>query len=222
MIGIPIVYGITQWLFADEGVEVIFGDRGEHALFRRALFALTLALIVGFLITSIFHARRVKTLSAIEKERDAFARQLEDWKQGVKTYILGHLVTLLQEIAEYANSSQKGVDRVTVYVHDEGGFFVPIERYCPSPAYKGIGRTQYPDTEGIIAATWNSASGEVFSPPAPDKGKNPSAFFEYHRRTGVPQPVAAGLRMPSKLYYGFRVGSSDGLRQLAVVIVPLQ
>ena len=113
-----------------------------------------------------------------------------------------------------ANFTSK--ERVTLYIHNGDGLFIPFGRYSLNVKYAKSGRSKYPDDEGCISKGWEDKwhfNANLSNPN--EKGNN--YLNEHKEQYSVDKSVTKNLRMKSTLYAVLRLDVKH--TPIAVVVV---
>lgn len=108
-------------------------------------------------------------------------------------------------------------ERITIYVHDPSGYFVPVGRHSENPKFKKKGRSKYPDDQGFIAKAWERDFYFENDYPNPELSLN-----QYAQRLsydGLPANVINGLTMKPTLLFGYRVKELLTHKHIALIIL---
>ncbi|MCB9983725.1 MAG: hypothetical protein H6861_08675 [Rhodospirillales bacterium] len=107
-------------------------------------------------------------------------------------------------------------ERITLYIHDKNGSFIQCGRYSANPQYRGVNRTNYPDTEGCIAKGWENGWHFDASFPCPDTDK--AGYIDYClNEYSVPRNTTRRIKMKSRLYAVSCVKKNE--ESFAVIVV---
>ncbi|MFP4106711.1 MAG: hypothetical protein ACLFVU_11550 [Phycisphaerae bacterium] len=210
------LFAASAVLISDEAVRCMgLGEDAGAAVQGVAFWVLVAAALIN-VIVFIFHLRRQKRMSVLEDELKSAQEEANLLIENVRNVIEGYLVTLADKRLDFGKSSDKG-ERVTLYVHDPKGMFVPVGRFSFDPRYREINRPTYPDDRGCIAEAWTK--GRFFDNEFPDPDEDIDAYLEYHRNYGIGREEAEALVMRSRTFFGYRVLDTRNRDPLAVVIV---
>lgn len=209
--------GIASLLFAllaafkghkiPEGFKQNYNALSVHA--QLIIDYIPIALIgLGLIILLLYILEYYETKSLkiqkekLEKERDKFRAIAENVGNLFQGYLY-QLSTLLE-----FGSQQENNERITLYVHDGNGHFVPIGRYSSNPNYRTPSRNRYPDNEGLISRAWEN--GWVFDNRFPCKTLKRGDWIDYHLELGIKRNTAKKFNMPSTLYAIKRIDDING------------
>ena len=109
--------------------------------------------------------------------------------------------------------------RITFYVFDEkNNYFYRFHRHSSNPNYLGTTNNQYSPTQGCICKAWES--GFHFDNQFPDPVKRYAAYCEYTRKLyNYTHDEVQQLKMKSRLYCSWAIKDTDGIGNVAVVVV---
>ncbi|OCI32808.1 hypothetical protein OERS_04000 [Oerskovia enterophila] len=93
--------------------------------------------------------------------------------------------------------------RVSIYRH-HGGRFILVARVSQSQSLKGVGRSEYPDSEGVIGRTWDRGSTCATGLPEARPDWDDFCVREY----GMDPTAVRRLKMQSRSLLGMRIESA--------------
>ena len=214
LILIPFLFAIAQFLISEEGLAIVSTVETRDDWKRYSLSAMGLLGCI-YLIIIIVSCKHQQRLSVLSNQLADSQKSLESWEQDFETLITGYVFIIATKL-EFGTRAQN-TERITIYSHDEGKFFVPFGRFSPNTEYKKKGRDVYPDHQGCIAKAWQH--GRYFCNDYPDHDADRSAYVNRVCREGYSRTEARNLAMKSRLFYGWRVLSSQDKSPLAVVLI---
>lgn len=103
-------------------------------------------------------ARKSKKVSAIKDEAKRSKYIANQYKLDTREIIQDYLRDLSRDCGLGNDKGACRPDtRISVYCHDdENSRFIPIARISGNPKYESAGRSSYPDSQGVIAAAWET------------------------------------------------------------------
>lgn len=173
-------------------------------------FFLLALVIIGTFIKEIVTFRNDRDFAALVRE----CQGLRDYKRTTTQAVTELLEDLGRRSCEALNINNEHT-RITFYGHSTKGF-VPLARYSMNPSIMRIGRTLYPEEQGIIWDTWTNAKANFTARGA----KTEQDLIAMHVNTGVPEQVVKEFNMIPRYMIGIRL-DQDSTR-LGVVIVESQ
>ncbi len=185
-----------------------------------------LALIIGCFgaaavvgeVVSITRQPKIKTLQK-EKEDllnkvdtlESTLEQKEERREGDYYTLIENLLIAVARIIRLSND-----DRVSIYTHDEGLFWM-LGRYSISPVLKARGRPHYPADQGAIGQAWRD--GHAYVGSLPDPQLNEDEYYEELKSTyNIPKGVAREFSMKSRCIVAFAVYDSKESQRKAVIV----
>lgn len=149
-----------------------------------------------------------KTIASLNKELKEEIEKNSIIGDNIKNMIDGYLFHLATGKLTFSPDN----DRVTLYLHDKIGKFIPFGRYSANPKFKSPGRSEYPDTQGVIALGWEK--GWYF-----DYNEVKEDFITYNKnKHNIPKETLKFLRMKSVLYAVKRITDHKG-DAVAIILV---
>lgn len=184
---------IPSWCVAivpQQGVQIFFMHFSQNA-FNLLLIITAIGLLLFGVIGTV---RRSPNLQRLESE----AEELRKLKDSIQLELEHTLKSLMIELGLSVGNEaiQKPPHaRVTLYQHnDNSKEFNPVIRVSDSPQFKKLGRSSYPDSEGIIGQGWNEGSAYVV------RLKDERKKWEKQLKTewNIPLEVSQKLKMQSR------------------------
>lgn len=217
---LPLFVTYAMFFISDEGIK-LYGKLFKQLKGEAVVPPLGLSgwfLVISLPVSGAFAAfLLIKRYKERIKEPDCngLREKLDFYTNNISTLVDGLLYSFAGEL-NLGNS-----DRVTVYASvktsKNDSEFIPIARYAGNPHFRSKGRASYPGDEGIISKAWHE--GHYFDNKVPDPS-NTQAYNNYHQHNyGVKESVCNGIKMKSRLYYGWRVKDSSGRKDVAVIIL---
>lgn len=207
LFAVPLILGASGFLISDEAIGVIdsiFGlsDRVKEII-RDVCFIGIIIFTSAHIVVFILHRRRERTLSELDTtiselraKNEALEADNIRWAQEIKTLVSGHLFLLGRDVLDFG-THENNTERITLYVHDPEGYFIPVGRFSSNTAYGKRGRLKYPDTEGCIGIAWEHE--EHFANDYPDPEKDLNSYVDRCNRDGMDREVVLNLHMKSRL-----------------------
>lgn len=163
------------------------------------------------LVFSLLYLPCRPTIKNLLKDLDDIKSKNELVGENIKNVFDGYLYQLSKKLD--FGSNQSNCERVTIYIHDRISHFIPFGRFSANPAYRGPGRTQYPDSQGCIAKGWQN--GWHFENRL---GENRTYEKNNREKYDINKEILDTIKMKSKLYAVKRIDGENG-DQLAVIVV---
>ncbi|WP_298627007.1 hypothetical protein [uncultured Legionella sp.] len=149
-----------------------------------------------------------KTISTLSKELKEEIEKNSIIGDNIKNMFDGYLFHLATGKLTFSPDN----DRVTLYLHDSAGKFIPFGRFSANPKFKSPGRSEYPDNQGVIALGWEK--GWYF-----DCNHEGEDFINYNKnKHNIPKETLKSLRMKSVLYAVKRITDHKG-DAVAIILV---
>lgn len=216
---LPLLLGASGILISDEAIRVVqswlgFSDAIRDRI-QACLFVLIFIIIILHIIVFLAYFKHKSTLSQLSSRIEALEADNAAWAQDVKTLAQGYLYSFATEALQFG-TREHNTERITLYVHDDDGHFLPVGRYSSNAAYAKLGRSRYPDDQGCIGLAWNHK--DFFRNDYPDPTSNLEGYKYACAADNLPADVAERLRMKSRLLYGHRIDDAEG-ESLAVIII---
>jgi hypothetical protein len=222
LVVLPILTGLSGICVSDEFTHRVSGVESTRT-------GIAVAAFVSFLIfaglnvwTFVKHRERQQQLSYVEGELRRVKGQLavlqsqrDKWVHEYELLIDGFLRDLAYGDLGFG-SRRTNTERLTMYLHNGEGCFVPIVRVSSNPRFEVRGRDNIPDTEGCLGLAWENDWHPV---DLPDPVSYSERYVEEHQKLGVPADVVQNLTMKSRHYCGCTIWDRDHSKKLGVVIV---
>ncbi len=212
---IPILLGITGFFNnGNYSSLIINSDQKKTIEFWTALLIVVLTMLS--LLFFVLNLQRGRRFSAIQQENESLKKQVLTYD----TVIDEHTDRLLSSFAKTHlkfGSISGCYERITIYVHDPLGYFVPIGRYSDNPEFQKKGRSKYQDNQGFIAKAWQE--NYYFKNDYPDPSANPIQYTDYLRSEGLPANTINKIKMKSTLLFGYRIRDLITDKPIALMIL---
>ena len=170
-----------------------------------------LAIIVLFI-----QLRKAKRFSTLKEEIELLRKEVVAYDRVVYKQTDSFLSTLSRDILKFGTNPDCD-ERITIYVHDSDGYFVPVGRYSENPNLEKKGRSKYPDDQGFIAKAWQRDF--CFANDYPDPDSNSKAYIRRLSEDKMPADIIAGLKMKSRLFFGCRIKNLQTQEPIALLII---
>lgn len=170
-------------------------------------------------VAKMFEEFRVNALGEMEDLRAKCGRLESDnerWAAQVDKMVEGHLIQLAKNHLEFGERDCVD-ERVTLYVYDPNGYFVPKGRYSPNSELAKIKRRQFAVGEGCIGLAW--ATGVFFANDLPDPKADAKGYKDASAKYGLKKRQVNKLSMKARLYFGLRISDLSKVNNLAVLVV---
>lgn len=177
---------------------------------------LIVALVILSFVFFVLQLSRSKRLSVLKEENEALKKENTVYDSVVYEHTDSFLSAFSRDALSFG--SVPGCDeRITIYVHDPKGYFVPIGRHSENPNLKKRGRSKYPDDEGFIARAWER--NDYFKNDYSDPKANPRLYNQSLSADNLPADIVDGLKMKPTLLFGYRVKNSTTHEPRALIIL---
>ncbi len=213
---LPLLLALFMWLTSDEVLK-----RFPEAHDIRWWVGVAAMLLVAACAFAHFgliyaHCQKRRTLSTLEDQLQAFKDERDMWLQDIHALSEAYLLSLAKGPLKFG-TQDNNCERITLYVHDSNGSFLPIGRFSFNPCFTQKGRPKYPDNQGAIAKAWQH--GWCFINDYPDPHTAEIGYQKRCEKEGIPQDVLDTIRMKSRLFCGYTIWNSSHRRQLAVLLI---
>lgn len=151
------------------------------------------------------------SVGKLHEEISGLRRESSVIAENIKNVFDGYLYQLSKKLEFGVNG--ENMERVTIYIHNSNGSFIPFGRYSANPAFRGPGRSEYPDTQGCISHGWRNG-WHFDNSLGTDRTYNRINADRY----AMPEAVTSALNMKSHLYGVKRIDDGNG-QHLAVIVV---
>lgn len=161
---------------------------------------------IVLVVASVFVKARVSpTREELLARDDRYRAWQDELREAIEVIALELLVKTVQKPNEA---------RVSVYFH-RGDTFVLVARTSKNPELKTRGRSQYPDSEGIISQVWHNGAATVVDLDKDESAWINSAVNDY----GFDEETARGIakRMRSRSFVGKRL--ERGHEQVGILLL---
>lgn len=212
---IPIVLGLLGLLNSGNYSSIIPEPR-QREIIEFWTGPLILILTVLSVIFFVLELKQSERFSALKKENESLKKELLAYDTVVDEHTDSFLSSFSRNVLRFGCVSGC-YERITIYVHDPSGYFVPIGRHSENPKFKKKGRSKYPDNQGFIAKAWERDF--YFENDYPDPETN---FPQYARRLsyeGLSANVVSGLTMKPTLLFGYRIEDIVTRKPVALIIL---
>ena len=196
----------NHWQYFKDNKSVIQGT---------TLFLFVAAAVLQVILYRAQGKKRQK-MASLQDRIEELESDNASWAVDLKTLATGYLYTYSISSLGFGSRAEN-TERITLYVHDSSGSFVPVARYSSNANYRSIARHKYPDDQGCIGDAWKN--GRVFRNRYPNAETQLDSYLDACEAEGISREVASGLRMKSRLLFGHRVDDVGGEKPLAVIIV---
>ena len=138
------------------------------------------------------------------------------WSKEVVSLATGHLSILALDLLQFG-SKPRIAERITLYIYDSSGFFVPVGRYASNPKYDGISRSRYPVDHGCVGMAW--CGGLHFARDYPNPDQKPKEYIDRCVKDGMDPRIVDAIRMKSRLFYGRKLFGTTKRKGFGVLLV---
>lgn len=218
---IPIFFGLAVYLASGDGASMIVSGAGAIATFKRTAFYVSLVLAVLYIPVVAASFRASAKLSALQEQLKAQQEELSalaydnaQLLEELRGALDWCLISLARGPLEFG-SRQGCTERISMFVHDGDGSFLLIGRWSLHPEFSTKRRVKYP-AHGCIDKAWRH--GQHFDNGYPDPAKGVK-YTKHAKRDGLKEDEISGIRMKSRLFFGYRVADTRAEKSLAVVVV---
>ncbi len=212
---------ICYILSADETIEYLPVDDTTKSIVQKISIFLSFCFIIIIAFIQYLQFKQTDALRSVKREleearenNDQLEESISNSIQDMEYICNGYLYSLAKGPLEFFKTPSSH-ERITIYVHDDKGYFYSIGRYSSNPDYGLKSREMYPSGEGNIAKAWES--GLCFSDDYPDPITEPGLYYDQCLSEGISPETLERIRMKSRLYFGYRISKAH--KPLAVIIV---
>ena len=202
-------------LLSDEVVRHLFSQTWRDLVQCLSIYGFIIASIVFFAI-SLWQIFRDKRLSSLAKKIEGLENENRILAENVRAILEGYLFRLATGRLKFGERATN-VERITLYVLDPNGDFVPAGRYSANPEFNRTGRDRYPAGEGCIAKAWQNEWFYETNFPCPIA--NWPGYVAAQAKFDISTETSERLGMRSRLYYGRRISSLTSTQPIAIVMV---
>lgn len=231
---ITLLFAFSGFAFSDEVINFLKLDTNvESAIQEYAILSFVILLFAITFIQLLQHEQK-DTISGMQSSLSDAQREIESSRNEIMTlqqensyldeqlansindmeYICdGYLYTISQSKLGFGEKPPCH-ERITLYAHDDGGYFIPVGRYSRNNDYRKKKGKIYHENKGVIGKAWSN--GCYFANNYPDPQKEPDKYFQRCQEDGLSKQDFDEMRMRSRLYFGYRI--SRGQDDVAVII----
>lgn len=213
---------------ADETIKYLPIENGIEIAIQKYAVYLSIPLLIIIALIQYLQYRQKECLTSLQGNLDTSNEEINRLK-GENDQLEESIANLIQDMEYICNGylfslakgplgfydSERSDERITIYLHDNKGYFYSIGRYSSNPDYSSKSREVYPSGQGNISKAWEK--GWYFSNDYPDPLSEPVLYSERCSRDGISPEILERIRMKSRLYFGYRISKAHV--PLAVIII---
>lgn len=216
----PAVTTVCAILIGDEITAWLLDTESSRKLFTQLLLFTVILSTVIYSYVMVCHWKRQRVLS----EMDSLNSDLESQNALLKSERHNWITDQVEILREYLHdfcylslkfgSESQNTERMTFFVHDGCGHFIPIIRISSNPRYATLGRPKIRDNEGCLGKAWEH---DWFTVDMNDP--ETTTYKKESEKLGINEGVLQSLRMKSRCYVGYVVRRPVDQKRLGVVLV---
>jgi hypothetical protein len=174
-------------------ISKLFGLKEEdHLVLLQWIACIGFFLLLIGLISQSYEKAKVKLEKVKSEEKVKEQETIIDNLQKSYKKILAHT---LFEIASKLKLSS--TERISLYLHDDQGYFILLARYSDNPTFQQAGRVIYSDKQGCIQRGWEN--GFFMKQNFPDFNTNPDKYVAIHSKDfSMDETTVKNLTMMSR------------------------
>jgi hypothetical protein len=139
-------------------------------------------------------------------------------EDGIAEHYFNMLKKSLRALMEEINIHEHHEYRISLYVHDKDHFML-LSRYSDNPEFSKVGRSIYPDSQGILGLAWQK--GEYCADSFPDPSVEENLWIEMQKKRGgiKDENIPKHFKMKSREYFACALREPQEKNKIAVLVL---